>query len=99
MVENDFEWDLFKKNCVYDAYVSSKDIYVKNVGTVEAKWTKNFNVFLAKRGNKTKFDYKWLRGNIPDITEREAVDFLSFLQVIGFLKISDAHPDIKKKRL
>lgn len=97
LVEKDFEWDLFKKNCVYDAYVSSKNIYARNIGTVETKWTQNFNVFLAKRGNKTKFDFKWLRANIPEITEREAVDFLSFLQVIGFFKISEPHPDIKKR--
>lgn len=97
LVSNDWEWDLFKMNCVYDAYVSAKNTYVKNVGTLESKWAKNFEVFLAKRGNKTKFDFKWLRGNIPDITEDDAVDFISFLQVIGFLKISDAHPDVKKR--
>lgn len=97
LVSNDWEWDLFKKNCVYDAYVSAKNTYVKNVGTLESKWAKNFEVFLAKRGYKTKFDFKWLRGNIPDITEDDAVDFISFLQVIGFLKIADAHPDVKKR--
>ncbi|MFY8325384.1 P-loop ATPase, Sll1717 family [Pseudoalteromonas sp. ZZD1] len=97
LVNKDWEWDLFKKNCVYEAYVSAKNTYVKNVGTLESKWTKNFEVFLAKKGNKTKFDYKWLRGNIPDISEKDAVDFISFLQVIGFLKISEAHPDVKKR--
>jgi hypothetical protein len=97
LVEKDFEWDLFKKNCVYDAYVSSKDIYVKNVGSVEDKWTKYFNVFQAKKGNKTKFDFKWLRQNITDISEDEALGFLSFLQVIGFLKISDMHQDFRKR--
>lgn len=97
LIENDFEWDLFKKNCVYNAYLSSKDIYVKNIGTVDAKWTKNFNVFLAKRGNKTKFDFKWLRANISDISEDEAVGFLSFLQVIGFLTIVEEHSDIRKR--
>jgi hypothetical protein len=97
LVGKDFEWDLFKKYCVYQAYISAKSIYVKNIETVDSKWTKNFNVFLAKRGNKTKFDYKWIRASIPDISEPEAVDFLSFLQVIGFLKISDSHQDIKKR--
>ncbi|ALS33071.1 hypothetical protein PTRA_a1931 [Pseudoalteromonas translucida KMM 520] len=97
LVEKDFEWDLFKKYCVYQAYVTAKDIYIKNIETIDSTWTKNVNVLLAKRGNKTKFDYKWIRANIPDISESEAVDFLSFLQVIGFLKISDAHQDIKKR--
>ncbi|BCB70003.1 hypothetical protein HMEPL2_03540 [Vreelandella aquamarina] len=97
LVNNDWEWDLFKKKCVYDAYVSAKNTYVKNVGTLEGRWTKSFEVFLAKRGNKTKFDFKWIKGNIPDITEDDAIDFISFLQVIGFLKIADAHPDIKRR--
>jgi len=97
LIEKDFEWDLFKKYCVYQAYLSAKDIYIKNIEKIDSKWTKNVNVFLAKRGNKTKFDYKWIRANIPDISEDDAVDFLSFLQVIGFLKISDAHQDVKKR--
>ncbi len=98
LVAGSLEWNLFKKNCVYEAYLSSKNIYVKNIGTVETKWTNNFNVFLNKRGNKTNFDYKWIKANIPDITADEAVDFLSFLQVIGFLKKIDANPDIKKRK-
>jgi hypothetical protein len=97
LVEKDFEWDLFKKYCVYQAYMSAKDIYIKNIETIDSKWTKNVNVLLAKRGNKTSLDYKWIRASIPDISENEAVDFLSFLQVIGFLKISDPHQDIKKR--
>lgn len=97
LIGKDFEWDLFKKNCVYQAYLSAKDIYIKNVETIDSKWTKNVNVLLAKRGNKTNFDYKWIRANIPDISESEAIDFLSFLQVIGFLKISDPHQDIRKR--
>lgn len=97
LIEKDFEWDLFKKYCVYQAYLSAKDIYIKNIETIDSKWTKNVNVFLSKRGNKTKFDYKWIRANIPDISENDAVDFLSFLQVIGFLKISDSHQDIRKR--
>ena len=97
LVDNDWEWDLFKKKCVYDAYISAKYTYLKNVGSLESKWAKNFEVFLAKRGNKTKFDYRWIRGNIPDISENDAVDFISYLQVIGFLKISDAHQDIRKR--
>ena len=72
-------------------------IYVKNIETVDPKWTKNFNVFLSKRGNKSKFDFKWIRANIPGISENESVDFLSFLQVIGFLKISESHQDIRKR--
>ena len=97
LVEKDFEWDLFKKYCVYQAYLSAKDIYMKNIETIDSKWTKNVNVFLGKRGNKTKFDYKWIRASIPDMSQSDAVDFLSFLQVIGFLKISDSHQDIKKR--
>ena len=97
LIEKDYEWDLFKKYCVYQAYISAKDIYVKNIETIDSKWTKNVNVLLAKKGNKTNFDYKWIRTNIPGISESEAVDFLSFLQVIGFLKISDPHQEIKKR--
>jgi hypothetical protein len=97
LIEKDFEWDLFKKYCVYQAYISAKDIYIKNIETIDSKWTKNVNVLLAKKGNKTKFDYKWIRANIPDISEKEAVDFLSFLQVIGFLKISESHQNIQKR--
>lgn len=96
-IGKDFEWDLFKKSAVYKAYCSAKDIYVRNIGTVETKWTKHFEVFLAKRGNKTKFDYKWVRANISDFSENETIDFLAFLQVIGFLTISDPHADIKKR--
>jgi len=37
------------------------------------------------------------RANIPEITEEEASDFLSFLQVIGFLTVFETHQDIKKR--
>ncbi len=97
LIDKDYEWDLFKKNCVYEAYVASKDIYVKNIITVEPKWTQNFHLLMNKKGNKIKIDFKWIRANIPDISEEEAVDFLSFMQVIGFVKVIDTHRDIRKR--
>lgn len=97
LINKDFEWDLFKKYCVYEAYVSAKNIYIKNIGTVDTKWTQNFNVFLSKRKNKSQFNFQWLKENIPNTTENEIIDFLSFLQVIGFFKISQQHSDIRKR--
>jgi len=97
LVDKDYEWDLFKKKCVYTAYIDAKDIYVKNIGTVDEKWAKQFSNFTSKKGNKTKFDFKWIRANLSDVSEQDSVDFLSFLQVIGYLKISEHHSDIKKR--
>lgn len=95
--DKDYEWDLFKKKCVYTAYIDAKNIYAKNIATVDEKWAKNFSDFTSKKGNKTKFDFKWIRANISDISEQDSVDFLSFLQVIGYLKTSEHHTDIKKR--
>lgn len=97
LVDKDYEWDLFKKKCVYSAYIEAKNIYVKNIGAVDEKWSKRFDDLLAKKGNKTKFDFRWIRSSISEMTEQEAESFLAFLQVIGFLKISENHADIKKR--
>lgn len=97
LVGKDYEWDLFKKKCVYTAYVDAKDIYVKNVGTVDEKWARHFSDFTSKKGNKTKFDFKWIKSHLPDVSDQDSIDFLSFLQVIGYLKISEHHSDIKKR--
>lgn len=97
LIGKDYEWDLFKKKCFYSAYTDAKDIYVKNIETVDEKWSKLFNVFATKKGNKTKFDFKWMKANLPDSSDQEAVDFLSFLQVIGYFKVSDPHADIKRR--
>ena len=51
-----------------------------------------------KKEDKTTFDYKWIRQKLSDISEQDAIDFLSFLQIIGFLKILKPHQDIKKRR-
>ena len=97
MVGRDYEWDLFKKKCIYAAYIEAKNIYVKNIGAVDEKWSKRFDELLSQKGNKTKFDFKWMRSSISEITEQDAEGFLAFLQVIGFLKISEPHADIRKR--
>lgn len=96
-IEKNYEWDLFKKRCVYNAYIEAKNTYITNIGTVDEKWATNFKDFVSKKGNKTRFDLKWIKSNPPDSSEQDAIDFLSFLQVIGYLKISEKHSDIKKR--
>lgn len=52
LVGKDYEWDLFKKKCVYAAYIDAKDIYVKNIATVDEKWAKQFSNFTSKKETK-----------------------------------------------
>lgn len=94
-IDGDYEWELFKARSVYEGYIAAKEIYAKNIRNVDDKWKKNFVSFLSRKGNKTNFDFKWLRGHIEELDEQEAMSFLAYLQVIGYLKNIQKHPDIR----
>lgn len=96
-IDSSKEWDLFKKKCVYEGYNAAKQIFIANICSVDAKWSGNLSLLMNRKGNKTNIDFRWLRANINDISEEDAVDFLSFMQVVGFLRVSESHTDIRKR--
>jgi len=97
-IDGNLEWEVFKKGCVYDAYRNAKMLYTKNIEEADNNWTKNFQVFQSKKGKKTSFDYKWVRANVTGVSEEEALQFLAFLQVIGYLLVKENNSDIRKRK-
>lgn len=97
--QNDWVYDLFTPSLVYKSYVQAKEKYINHVSKVDEKWRKGILEFLAKKGAKTNFDYRWIKNNISlNIDEPDAeVNFLVYLKVIGFLKETKYDPDIKKR--
>ncbi len=96
-INGDWEWDLFKKRCVYKAYCSSKKEYVRNISKVSNEWTKYFSSFIGKRGNKKTIDYNWMK-SVIDLEEEKVIAFLAYLDHIGFVYISEPHPDLKRRK-
>lgn len=96
-IDGDWEWELFKKKCVYEAYCKSKSGYIRNLSKVSNEWTPYFAAFIGKRGNKKTIDYNWMR-NIINLDEEQVVSFLAYLNHIGFLSILEPHPDPKKRK-
>lgn len=54
-IDGDWEWDLYKKRCIYDAYCNSKREYIRNISKVSNEWTKYFSTFIGKRSNKKNY--------------------------------------------
>lgn len=96
-VNGDWEWELFKKGCVYQAYCKSKVEYIRNISKVSNEWTKYFSAFIGKRGNKKTIDVNWVK-SIVGLDEEKVVSFIAYLDHIGFLYITEHHPDPKKRK-
>lgn len=96
-ISGDWEWELFKKRCVYKAYCSAKKEYVRNISKVSNEWTKYFSSFISKRGNKKTIDYNWMK-SIIDLEEDKVIAFIAYLYHIGFLYIYEHHPDPKRRK-
>lgn len=96
-INGSWEWQLFKKRCIYEAYCDSKKEYIRNISRVENKWNNYFSVFIGKRGNKKTIDFNWVK-TIVALDDQEVTDFLAYLNHIGFLYVSDAHPDPKRRK-
>ena len=97
-IEGNKEWDLYKAGCVYRAYRSACKICIKSIGNADDEWTRLFVVFHSKKGNKIRFGYNWLESNIKDVSKEKLNDFISFLLVIGYLKIYVHSADITKRK-
>lgn len=98
IIDGDIEWKVFREGCVYSAYDAVKYEYERNIEDVDFRWKKRFVEFINKKGNKTKFEYKWIRANLTDIDEGESCDFLAFMQTVGYLKIESYSDDIRKRK-
>lgn len=95
---NDWVYNLFSQDLVYQAYIQSKEKYIRHVSKVDDKWTGHILEFLAKQGGKQSFDYKWITNNITLEQNSDGLVLLIYLQVIGFLKVKIYHRDIKKRQ-
>ncbi|MFT6783984.1 MAG: hypothetical protein ACJA1A_003926 [Saprospiraceae bacterium] len=96
-VEGDWEWELFKKGCVYDAYCNSKKVYIRNISKVSNEWTKYFSTFIGKRSNKKTIEYNWVK-SIVSLDDESVIAFIAYLHHIGFLYITEPHPDPKRRK-
>lgn len=100
MEDGDWVYNLFTQELVYSSYQKAKEKYIRHVSKVDGVWTSYLLELLSKKKGKKSFDYKWIVKNIsfPKIDEGKAVEFLVFLQVIGFLEPIEYSRDIKKRR-
>lgn len=91
------EWILYKKNFVYEAYLETVKDFTKNICKTEDKWSKYFATFLKKRGKKSNFDFNWIRSQ-TDLSDSETASFCAYLEYIGFVYVSENHPDVRKRK-
>ncbi|WP_027710027.1 hypothetical protein [Zooshikella ganghwensis] len=96
---SDWVYNLFSKHIVYRAYLQSKEQYMQHVSKVDDRWTSQIKEFLDKQGRKKTFDHKWIKNNITfrENINEESKTLLIYLQVIGFLRVKQYSPDIKKR--
>jgi ABC-type branched-subunit amino acid transport system ATPase component len=96
-IEGDWEWELFKKRCVYEAYCKVKEDYIQNISKANDQWTKYFSSFNKKRGNKKTIDFNWMKSS-TDFDDDQVEAFLAYLEYIGFIYISYPNADIKRRK-
>ncbi|WP_300523449.1 hypothetical protein [Alcanivorax sp.] len=98
--ESEWVYQLFTPEISYKAYISSKEKYIRHVSKVDEKWADKIKIFLDRRGNKKNFDFKWIKSNLEfkKYDEEEAIMFMIYLKVIGFLKETKFETDIKKRQ-
>lgn len=98
-VNGDWVYDLFTSNLVYNSYSMCKEKYIRYVSKVDEKWSKYITNLLEKSGSKSTVDYKWIRSNIDfgENQDEQALHFIIYLKVIGFLKVKKHEVDIKKR--
>lgn len=95
---NDWVWGLFFDDLVYDAYTESKKRFLGHVAKIDDAWTPYILEFMNKKEGKQKFDHKWVMKNLSfGGDDRMGENFLTFLQVIGFLKVDEYHPDVRHR--
>ena len=96
-IEGDWEWELFKKRCVYEGYCKAKKVYIRNISKVSNEWTKYFSTFIGKRANKKTIDFNWVK-SIIGLEDEKVIAFIAYLHHIGFLYIIEPHPDPKRRK-
>ena len=96
-INGNWEWDLFKERCVYDAYCNAKHMYIVNAAKISNEWTSYFSTFIRKRYNKKTIEFNWVK-TITALDEEKTIQFIAYLNHIGFLSTTDTHPDpIRRK--
>ena len=95
---NSYEWALYLKNFIHKAYIQASMDFTNNISKTDDKWTRYFSIFLNSRGKKTTFDYTWMKQKLVDIPEEDIEAFFSYLEHIGFFKISHHSFDYKKRK-
>lgn len=93
----DYEWMLFERNCVYQAYLDAKTLYMKNLCNIDDRWTKWIVQFLSVKGDKSEYSFKWIRSNVVSSNDIETTAFVAFLQSVGFLLVKKHNPEFKKR--
>lgn len=93
----DYEWELFNRMRVYQAYRNAKTLYIKNRCNIDDKWTKWIVQFLTKKGVKNAFSYKWIRSNVVESNDKEVTAFIAFLHSVGLLRVKEHNPQFKKR--
>lgn len=93
----DYEWALFERNSVYQAYLDAKTLYMKNLCNIDDRWTKWIVQFLAVKGTKSEYSFKWIRSNVVSSNDIETTAFVAFLQSVGFLRVKKHNPEFKKR--
>lgn len=93
-------YKLFTPELVYKSYIRAKDKYIRHVSKVDDEWTSHILDFLAKKGTKSTFDYKWICSNMTfeQNKSQQALNLLIFLKVIGFIQEYVYEVDIKKRK-
>lgn len=94
----DWVYNLFTEDLVYKSYLQSKEKYIRHVSKVDDRWTRHILELLENKDKRLTFNYKWISENINfENSEVDAVTFLIFLQVIGFLQVKQYHQNVKKR--
>lgn len=96
--DDDWVWDIFTKEIVYDAYKQSKEEYLSHASKIDDRWTRPLLELITKKGNRSNFDYKWISSSIKFDDKDSVLDFVVFLQIIGVLEIREQNRDVKKRK-
>jgi len=100
LMGGDWVYNLFTQDLVYKSYVQSKEKYIRHVSKVDDKWTDQILEFFEKQKKSKLFDFGWVVKNITfnkKDDKESALNFLIYLQVIGFLRVVKKNPDIKHR--
>lgn len=97
----DWVYNLFNAQLTYKAYISAKEKYIRHACKIDDKWSGLMMELLSKKGQKKSFDFKWIKSTISfdsSLKDEQAINFLTYLSFIGFLKQTSYDVDIRKRQ-